>query len=119
MGALYQDRVEVVRVEVMGAGDEEVKAQGPVPELAPEGARAEVARATSQVTRSGEGTERLLTDGETVFVPGQGPDIPTEVRVGSGIGIAPGRLLPYEQIWGEYAEQAREHMERSPVPPWL
>ena len=68
-------------------------------------------------SRSGEGTERLLTDGETVFVPGQGPDIPTEVRVGPGIGIAPGRLLPYEQIWGEYAEQAREHMERSPVPP--
>ncbi len=66
--------------------------------------------------RSGEGTERPLTDGETLFVPGQGPDIPTEVRAGPGIGIAPGRLLPYEQIWGEYAEQAREHMERSPVP---
>ena len=66
--------------------------------------------------RSEEGTERPLTDGETVFVPGQGPDIPTEVRAGPGVGIAPGRLLPYEQIWGEYAEQAREHMERSPVP---
>lgn len=66
--------------------------------------------------RNGEGTERLLTDGETVFIPGQGPDIPTEVRTEPGIGVVPGTLVPYEQIWGEYAEQAREHMERSPVP---
>ena len=66
--------------------------------------------------RRGEGTGRLVTEGETVFVPGQGPDVPTEVRAGTGTGIAPGRLLPYSEVLGEYAEQAREHMERSPVP---
>ena len=67
-------------------------------------------------TRRGEDAGRLLTDGETVFVPGQGPGIPTEVRARPGTGIAPGRLLPYGEVLGEYAEQAREHMERSPVP---
>ena len=66
--------------------------------------------------RRGEGAGRFLTDGETVFVPGQGPGIPTEVRARPGTGIAPGRLLPYGEVLGEYAEQAREHMERSPVP---
>ena len=66
--------------------------------------------------RSADATERVLTDGETVFVPGMGPDIPTEVRSGPGTGITSGRLVPYERVWGEYAEQARDHMERSPVP---
>ena len=67
-------------------------------------------------TNQGDGTGRLLTDGETVFVPGQGPDISMEERAVPGTGIAPGRLLPYNQVVAEYAEQAREHMERSPVP---
>ena len=66
--------------------------------------------------RRGEDAGRLLTDGETVFVPGQGPGIPTEVRARPGTGIAPGRLLPFGEVLGEYAQQAREHMERSPVP---
>ena len=64
----------------------------------------------------GEGSGRLPAEGETVFVPGQGPDIPTEVRTGPGAGIAPGRLRPYNEVLGQYTEQAREHMERSPVP---
>ena len=66
--------------------------------------------------RQGDATGRLLTEGETVFVPSNGPGVPTEVRVRPGQGIAPGRLLPYDEVLGEYAEQAREHMERSPVP---
>ena len=66
--------------------------------------------------RQGEGSGRLPAEGETVFVPGQGPDIPTEVRTGPGAGIAPGRLRPYNEVLGQYTEQAREHMERSPVP---
>ena len=66
--------------------------------------------------RLGEDSGRLPAEGETVFVPGQGPDIPTEVRTGPGAGIAPGRLRPYNEVLGQYAEQAREHMERSPVP---
>ena len=61
-------------------------------------------------------TGRLLTEGETVFIPGNGPGVPTEVRAGPGQGIVPGRLRPYNEVLGEYAEQAREHMERSPVP---
>ena len=66
--------------------------------------------------RVGAGTGRLSTDGETVFVPGRGPDIPAEVRAGTGAGVEPGLLRPYREVLGEYAEQAREHMERSPVP---
>ena len=66
--------------------------------------------------RQGEGAGRLPTEGETVFVPGQGPGIPAEVRTGPGAGIAPGRLRPYNEVLGQYTEQAREHMERSPVP---
>ena len=66
--------------------------------------------------RQGDATGRLLTEGETVFVPSNGPGVPTEVRVRPGQGIAPGRLRPYDEVLGEYAEQAREHMERSPVP---
>ena len=66
--------------------------------------------------RQGDPTGRLLTEGETVFVPSNGPEVPTEVRVRPGQGIAPGRLLPYNEVLGEYSEQAREHMERSPVP---
>jgi hypothetical protein len=66
--------------------------------------------------RQGEETGRLLTEGETVFIPGHGPGVPTEVRAGPGQGIVPGRLRPYNEVLGEYAEQAREHMERSPVP---
>ena len=66
--------------------------------------------------RQGDPTGRLLTEGETVFVPSNGPGVPTEVRVRPGQGIAPGRLRPYNEVLGEYAEQAREHMERSPVP---
>ena len=66
--------------------------------------------------RQGDATGRLLTEGETVFVPSYGPGVPTEVRVRPGQGIAPGRLRPYNEVLGEYAEQAREHMERSPVP---
>ena len=67
-------------------------------------------------SRQGDAIDRLLTEGETVFVPSNGPGVPTEVRVRPGQGIAPGRLLPYDEVLGEYAEQAREHMERSPVP---
>ena len=66
--------------------------------------------------RQGDETGRLLTEGETVFIPGHGPGVPTEVRAGPGQGIVPGRLRPYKEVLGEYAEQAREHMERSPVP---
>ena len=66
--------------------------------------------------RQGDATGRLLTEGETVFVPSHGPGVPTEVRARPGQGIAPGRLRPYNEVLGEYAEQAREHMERSPVP---
>ena len=66
--------------------------------------------------RQGEGSGRLPPEGETVFVPGQGPDIPTEVRTGPGAGIAPGRLRPCNEVLGQYTEQAREHMERSPAP---
>ena len=66
--------------------------------------------------RQGEGSGRLPAEGETVFVPGQGPGPPTEVRTGPGAGIAPGRLRPYNEVLGQYTEQAREHMERSPVP---
>ena len=66
--------------------------------------------------RQGDAAGRLLTDGETVFVPSAGPGVPTEVRTRPGQGTAPGRLRPYNEVLGEYAEQAREHMERSPVP---
>ena len=66
--------------------------------------------------RQGDATGRLLTEGETVFVPSTGPGVPTEVRERPGQGIAPGRLRPYNEVLGEYSEQAREHMERSPVP---
>ena len=66
--------------------------------------------------RQGDATGRLLTEGETVFVPSYGPGVPTEVRVRPGQGIAPGRLRPYNEVLGEYADQAREHMERSRVP---
>ena len=66
--------------------------------------------------RQGDSTGRLLTEGETVFVPSNGPGVPTEVRVRPGQGIVPGRLRPYNEVLGEYSEQAREHMERSPVP---
>ncbi len=66
--------------------------------------------------RQGNATDRLLTDGETVFVPSAGQGVPTEVRTRPGQGTAPGRLRPYNEVLGEYAEQAREHMERSPVP---
>ena len=66
--------------------------------------------------RQGDATGRLLTEGETVFVPSHGPGVSTEVRARPGQGIAPGRLRPYNEVLGEYAEQAREHMERSPVP---
>ncbi len=66
--------------------------------------------------RQGDATDRLLTEGETVFVPSYGPGVPTEVRVRPGQGIAPGRLRPYNEVLGEYADQAREHMERSRVP---
>ena len=66
--------------------------------------------------RQGEETGRLLTEGETVFIPGQGPGVPTDVRAGPSQGIVPGRLRPYNEVLGDYAEQAREHMERSPVP---
>ena len=66
--------------------------------------------------RQGDATGRLLTEGETVFVPSHGPGVPTEVRARPGQGVAPGRLRPYNEVLGEYAEQAREHMERSPVP---
>jgi hypothetical protein len=58
----------------------------------------------------------LATEGETVFVPGTGPDIPVEMQTGSGTGAAPGILRPYTEVIGEYADQAREHMERSPLP---
>ncbi len=65
----------------------------------------------------GEGTGRLETGGETVFVPGQGPHVPSEVQTGAGgEGAVPGQLRPYREVIGQYAEQAREHMERSPVP---
>ena len=66
--------------------------------------------------RQGDAGGRLLTDGETVFVPSAGPGVPTEVRTRTGQGMAPGRLRPYNEVLGVYAEQAREHMERSPVP---
>ena len=49
--------------------------------------------------RQGGATGRLLTDGETVFVPSNGPGVPTEVRARPGQGIAPGRLLPYNESW--------------------
>ena len=39
--------------------------------------------------RQGDATGRLLTDGETVFVPSAGPGVPTEVRARPGQGIAP------------------------------
>jgi hypothetical protein len=67
-------------------------------------------------TQQGNETGRLTTGGETVFVPGTGPDIPVEIQTGSGTGAAPGILRPYTEVIGEYAEQAAEHMERSAVP---
>ena len=67
-------------------------------------------------TRQGDDTGRVHTEGETVFIPSDGPGVPTEVRASPGQGILPGRLRPYNEVLGEYAEQAREHMERSPVP---
>ena len=66
--------------------------------------------------RQRDETGRLLTEGETVFIPGHGPGVPTEVRAGSSQGVVPGSLRPYNEVLGEYEEQAREHMERSPVP---
>jgi hypothetical protein len=66
--------------------------------------------------RQGDETGRLDSNGETVFVPGTGPDIPAEIQAGSGTGGAPGALRPYTEVVGEYADQAREHMERSPLP---
>lgn len=66
--------------------------------------------------RLGAGTRRLSTEEATVFVPGRGADTPAEVRDGTGTGVEPGSLRPYREVLGEYAEQAREHMERSPVP---
>jgi len=66
--------------------------------------------------QQGDETGRLVTGDETVFVPGTGPDIPVEIQTGSGAGAAPGILRPYTEVIGEYADQAREHMERSPLP---
>jgi len=66
--------------------------------------------------QQGDETGRLTTEGETVFVPGTGPDIPVEIQTGSGTGAVPGVLRPYTEVIGEYADQAREHMDRSPLP---
>ena len=66
--------------------------------------------------RQRDETGRLPTEGETIFIPGHGPGVPTEARAGSSQGVAPGSLRPYNEVLGEYEEQAREHMERSPVP---
>lgn len=66
--------------------------------------------------RQGSETGRLNSGGETVFVPGKGPGIPTEIQAGPGTGTAPAALRPYTEVVGEYAQQAREHLERSAVP---
>ena len=112
-GVPYRGPVRVVREAMVR---EEVEAQEAPSVLGLAPALGEAARATSRGPVEEKTPGRLLTDGETVFVPGQGPGIPTEVRARPGTGIAPGRLLPFGEVLGEYAQQAREHMERSPVP---
>ncbi len=67
-------------------------------------------------SQQGDETGRLTTGGETVFVPGTGPDDPAEVQTGPGSGAIPGVLRPYTEVIGDYADQAAEHMERNPLP---
>ena len=64
-----------------------------------------------------EVTGRLETGGEVVFVPGQGPHIPIGVESGGTARSAGGELRPFREVVGEYAQQAREHIDRAPVPP--
>ena len=64
----------------------------------------------------GEVTDPLET-GEVVFVPGQGPYTPIGVESGGTTRGAPGELRPFREVVGEYARQAREHIDRAPVPP--
>ncbi|MBI2918345.1 MAG: hypothetical protein HYY01_10160 [Chloroflexi bacterium] len=66
--------------------------------------------------RQGEATGRLGTNGETVFIPSQGQGGLPGATIGSGPGTVPGELRPYNEVIGTYASQARDHIERSPVP---
>jgi hypothetical protein len=54
---------------------------------------------------------------ETVFTPGQiGQGSQGEVTTGpQGVSLG-GRQLPYQQVLGQYAQTAREHLSASQVP---
>jgi hypothetical protein len=54
---------------------------------------------------------------ETVFTPGQiGQGSQGEILEGpQGISVG-GGSLPYQQVLGQYAEQAREHLSAAQVP---
>ena len=82
-GAPQRDPVRLVTAAMVGAREKVDQALGAAAVWAPVVARAEAARATNRGPARETRPVRLLTEGETVFIPGHGPGVPTEVRAGS------------------------------------
>lgn len=53
--------------------------------------------------------------GERVFVPGQ-PGAGPAQQLPAGQGQASGAARPYQEVLGDYAATAREHVDRAPIP---
>ena len=79
-------------------------------------ARAEAAQVTNQEPDGETPPAGFLATGRPFSYLATAREFPRRRGCGPGQGIAPGRLRPYNEVLGEYAEQARDHMERSPVP---
>ncbi|HVC34961.1 MAG TPA: hypothetical protein VNL16_15725 [Chloroflexota bacterium] len=71
-------------------------------------------RAASGGTRAAEPGK--TTPGDQVFVPGQAGAGPSLQQTGPA-GPALGSEVPYQQVIGQYAQSAREHVDRGSLPP--
>ena len=80
-----------------------------------EGAGGGVAGASPGI-KQGSPTDVPTAEGTTVVIPSQGPVVSRESGSVAGAQTPTGKLQPRQDVFAEFAREAREHIERSEIP---